>query len=179
MNLIDPQVYLAPLDEDCLEQVLAWKSDVQLARQLVAVETTMTIQDVHDWYKRTVLDAQQVLFGVFQVGSNNFIGIARLMFIDALHKTAELGIYLGNAEMRGHGLGRETVKHLIDYAFNRLKLERLYLRVLATNTAALRCYTACGFQLEGTWREHVVVDGKRCDMVLMGLLQREFVAEAS
>ena len=179
MNLINQQVYLASLNEDCLEQVLVWKNDVQLARQLVSLETLMTIQDVHAWHQRTILDAQQVLFGVFQTGSNNLIGIARLMFIDTLHKTSELGVYIGNAEMRGHGLGRETVKQLIDYAFNTLKLERLYLRVLATNIAALRCYTACGFRLEGTWREHVVVDGKRCDMVLMGLLHREFVAEAN
>ena len=179
MNLINQQVYLANLNENCLGQVLVWKNDVQLARQLVALETLMTIQDVHAWHQRTILDAQQVLFGVFQTGSNNLIGIARLMFIDTLHKTSELGIYIGNAEMRGHGLGRETVKQLIDYAFNTLKLERLYLRVLATNIAALRCYTACGFRLEGTWREHVVVDGKRCDMVLMGLLHREFVAEAN
>lgn len=178
-KLIEPRIYMSDLDDHHIDQVLAWKNDVQLARQIVSAEVPMTREGVQAWYARTITDPQQVLFGIFLMANNNCIGIARLMFIDRIHQTAELGLYLGIANMRGRGLGREAVMQIARYAFSTLKLERLYLRVLASNMAARRCYIACGFQEEGVWREHVFVNGQRHDMVLMGLLRREFDVKAN
>lgn len=173
-----PRIYIAELDRSHLDQVMVWKNDIQLARQIVSSEKTVTIEEVSDWFVRTSNDPLQALFGIFLSINQTCIGIARLMFIDQVHKTAEIGIYIGATNMRSQGLGREAVMQLLRYSFCDLKLERLYLRVLANNEAARRCYQACGFAEEGVWREHVSVNGERHNMVLMGLLRREFRCEA-
>jgi RimJ/RimL family protein N-acetyltransferase len=172
------RIYIAELDDSHLTQVMTWKNDVQLARQIVSSEKPVTLEEVSDWFIRTINDPQQALFGIFLSINQACIGIARLMFIDKVHRTAEVGIYIGAADMRSHGFGREAVMQLLRYSFCDLKLERLYLRVLADNEAARRCYQACGFAEEGVWREHVCVNGKRHNMLLMGLLRREFRCEA-
>lgn len=171
------RVYMAKLSDSHLSQIMVWKNDVQLARQIVSSEEPVTLEEVSDWFARTLDDPQQALFGIFLSINQACIGIARLMFIDRAHNTAEIGIYIGAVDMRSQGFGREAVMQLLHYSFCDLKLERLYLRVLADNAAAGRCYKACGFSEEGVWREHVSINGKRHNMALMGLLRREFRCE--
>ncbi len=45
----------------------------------------------------------------------------------------------------GKGLGQMTLKSVVDYAFNQLKLCHLELSVYTYNVNALRCYEKSGF----------------------------------
>ena len=62
---------------------------------------------------------------------------------------------------------------VLAYAFDS-GLHRVGLRVLATNERAVRCYTSCGFKLEGRERESARIDGVWQDDLIMGILAREF-----
>ncbi|MBI4971505.1 MAG: GNAT family N-acetyltransferase [Candidatus Omnitrophica bacterium] len=63
---------------------------------------------------------------------------------------------------------------LLDHAFNRLNLHRVRLGVVDQNKPALKTYTKMGFRIEGKAREQFFVDGKFRDVILMGILDREF-----
>lgn len=64
---------------------------------------------------------------------------------------------------------------LLDYAFRLRNLSRVWLEVYAGNERAIRAYTACGFVEEGRMREHIWLNGRYVDNVLMGVLRKEWV----
>jgi RimJ/RimL family protein N-acetyltransferase len=63
----------------------------------------------------------------------------------------------------------------LDFAFRELNLHRVFLTVFSYNTAAMAMYEKLGFVHEGTHREHLQRDGQRFDMVLYGMLRREWM----
>jgi len=63
---------------------------------------------------------------------------------------------------------------VLRFAFDRLQLHRISVRVLAYNRRAIRSYEKCGFVLEGREREAALVNGEWHDDCIMGLLDRDF-----
>jgi RimJ/RimL family protein N-acetyltransferase len=60
------------------------------------------------------------------------------------------------------------------YAFNELNLHRVWLTTSAFNERALKLYEKLGFRHEGRGREHLQLDGRRWDIVYLGMLRGEF-----
>jgi len=50
----------------------------------------------------------------------------------------------------------------------------VWLTTSAFNERALKLYEKLGFRHEGRGREHVLLDGRRWDIVSMGMLRDEF-----
>lgn len=103
------------------------------------------------------------------------VGRCTLMHEDALTRSAEIGIAL-LASARGRGLGTEALRQLVEFAFVRRNLRRLYLSVLASNAAAIGSYRRLGFVEEGRRREACWVRGRYEDEVGMGLLRSDWTA---
>ena len=102
------------------------------------------------------------------------IGQCGLFNIDETARHAELGIAIGEKEYWGRGFGRDAVRVILDYAFRLRNLRRVWLEVHAGNERALRSYRACGFVEEGRMRQHIWLDGRYVDNVLMGVLREEW-----
>lgn len=105
------------------------------------------------------------------------IGQCGLFNMDWTARHAELGIAIGDREYWGRGYGRDAVRVILEYAFRLRNLRRVWLEVHAANERAIRSYRACGFVEEGRQREHVWLDGRYVDNVLMGVLREEWTDE--
>jgi RimJ/RimL family protein N-acetyltransferase len=103
------------------------------------------------------------------------VGRCTLFHEDALARHAEVGIAL-LPEARGQGVGTAALTQLVEFAFVRRNLRRLYLWVLSSNAAGLASYRRVGFVEEGRHREHGWVRGRYEDEVAMGLLRSEWEA---
>jgi RimJ/RimL family protein N-acetyltransferase len=55
-------------------------------------------------------------------------------------------------ERRGQGLGTETTRLVLDWAFTMLGLHNVDLRVFAWNKQAIHCYEKAGFRHAGLLR---------------------------
>ncbi|WP_327991879.1 GNAT family protein [Heyndrickxia sporothermodurans] len=75
---------------------------------------------------------------------------------------------------RGKGFGYEAMELALDFAFYELNLNRVQLTVFDYNQSAISLYKKLGFQQEGSYREFIHRNGKRHDMLLFGLLKREW-----
>ncbi len=89
--------------------------------------------------------------------------------------TAVLGYDVAAAQ-RGRGIGTEAVAGLLGWAFDALKLNRIEAHVQPNNIASLRLLTRQGFVREALQREAGFWGGRHQDLVLMGLLQRDWNA---
>jgi len=74
-------------------------------------------------------------------------------------------------EWQGKGIGAALMRAIIDFSDNWLNLTRLELEVFADNEAAIHLYERCGFEVEGTLRQHALRDGQYVDSKVMGRLR--------
>jgi len=68
------------------------------------------------------------------------IGNCSLYNIDERIKEAELGIMIGNRDYWDKGYGSDAVTALLRYAFGDKDMKRVYLKTLAENIRAQRCF---------------------------------------
>jgi putative acetyltransferase len=74
-------------------------------------------------------------------------------------------------EWQGRGIGTALMRAALDLADNWLNLSRLELEVYTDNEAAIRLYERCGFEREGTLRQHAFRDGCYVDAYAMARLR--------
>jgi RimJ/RimL family protein N-acetyltransferase len=101
------------------------------------------------------------------------IGLVSLWDRTIPHQAAELSIWIGEGHRDG-GNGTEALRLTLRYAFDDLKLHKVYLRVLEYNARAIRTYQKCGFRIEGVLRDEMLVDGTWHALVYMGVLAPDF-----
>lgn len=100
-------------------------------------------------------------------------GSIRLNNVNPKDAKARLGIGLVNHTQLGQGIGRGAITLLLDHAFGKMALNRVYLRVIEYNTRAIRCYESCGFRREGVERQSARVGDTWHDDVLMAKLAQD------
>lgn len=130
----------------------------------------LSIDDVdrwHDWL------ASQDLGWVIDL-DGRCIGEARLHHLSQPDRRARYAVGIFDASLRGRGIGAETTRLVLQYAFDTLGLHRVDLRVLEYNTRAIASYAKCGFVREGLERESAYIDGEWHNDVMMAILDREF-----
>jgi RimJ/RimL family protein N-acetyltransferase len=99
------------------------------------------------------------------------IGYVSLLGIHEQAGRAELGITIGEKDCLGRGLGRDAIRRLLRFAWDELRLSRVYLIADFDNARGIRCYEQSGFVHEGLLRAHRRRYGQPLDMVIMGVLR--------
>jgi RimJ/RimL family protein N-acetyltransferase len=171
--LTGERVTLRPVRPEDLPTLYEWKVDLATWEATTDVPAyPMTYDEYREYAEKKARDPQGNADFVAEVGGV-LVGRGGLFAFDPLTHCAEVGISFG-PEHRNKGYGQETLRLLVDFGFRHRNLHRIWLETLASNAAALRCYTKVGFVEEGRLREHAWVDGAYEDMVRMGLLRAEW-----
>ena len=76
-----------------------------------------------------------------------------LLFVNPKHYSAFFQIYIGESMSRGKGIAKNTLIIILDFAFEELKLNRVWLNVFPENKKALNLYESLGFIKEGIERQ--------------------------
>jgi RimJ/RimL family protein N-acetyltransferase len=114
------------------------------------------------------------LFAIRPLDADDLLGYVELDGILWAHQIGWLGIGIGEPGNWGRGYGYEALRLALDFAFHELNLYRVQLTVFEYNERAIALYEKLGFRREGVFREFVHRDGRRYDMLLYGLLRREW-----
>ena len=115
-----------------------------------------------------------LLFGIRTLGDDCLIGTIDLDGIQWNHSEAFVGIGLGERSFWGKGYGTDAMRIMLRYVFTELNLHRQTLTVFDYNPRAIRSYEKAGFIREGCIRSFLNRDGKRWDMLFMGILKEEW-----
>ncbi len=104
------------------------------------------------------------------------IGIAGLQEINHVHGDGVLPIYLSDPARR-RGIGIRATAMLLDLAFHQLRLTRVTSFYRADNEASRRMTESAGFREEGRMRKAWFADGKHFDVVVIGILEKEWLGQ--
>jgi len=160
------------LDDDCL---VRWRNDPQV-KAFFFEEEPLSFDSHSEWIDKVLCDPNARYY-MIQTIDDTTIGAIGLSNIDWRNRTAEFGRFLiGEAKYRGWGYGMEAVFLLLDYAFNHLNLNKIWLETMALNEGARAVYQKMGFQEEGILREQKFKNGKYIDVYIHGLLRDAFNA---
>lgn len=167
------KVKLRPICHNDTDNVLRWRNAPDVQMQFVYRDNLT--HEVHEkWLKNNVKtgDAAQFIIETEEFGD---IGTVYLRDIDKKNSKAEFGILIGDGNYRGRGFGSEATRLILNYAFGKIGLNKVFLRVLKENEAAIRSYERVGFRREGCFIHDVIIDDMPRDMVFMAVLRENFV----
>ena len=122
-------------------------------------------------YIQIMSDSPYNLFlAIIVKDSNRHIGNIKLGSINPIHRTADIGIIIGEKNYWGHGLASEAINLLSEYAFNSVGLHKLTAGAYTTNKGSIQAFKKSGFKIEGILKEQCVSNDGRIDVALMGRL---------
>ncbi len=171
--IVSENLILWPIERQDLNQNYLWANDMELTRLAGATPLPRSSQDVEQWFRNLGLNPEHHMFAI-KSKQGEYYGNIELRGLDLRCGCAELGVIIGDRSVWGKGLGSEAIRSLCRFAFNELRLHRIFVRVLANNPRAAHTFAKCGFQREGTERQAYYQDGKYLDIQIWGLLADEF-----
>ena len=174
--LVGTKVYLRPLLESDAAECWAWFNDPDVRRTL-ALRGRPNTEATSRAFIHSLDPRRDQVFAIRTREGDIFVGNCGLHEIHPVDRHASLGLVIGRKEHWGQGFGTEAVRLLCRYAFDELNLHRVALSTYAINERGFRLYTRVGFKIEGRKREHVFIEGRYVDEVMMGLLRGELMDE--
>ncbi|WDV45130.1 GNAT family protein [Clostridiaceae bacterium M8S5] len=154
-----------------------WSNDEEVVRTTYPNLERYTLEDTEIFYSRVTKTTNSRTFMIVDKVRENAIGIISLINMDLFNRNAEFIIDIGDKDYWGKGIGKEAMSLILDYGFKELNLHRIYLRVYSFNERAIKLYEKKGFVHEGKMIEAIFRDGKYHDIVIMGILQRNYLSK--
>ena len=176
--LTGSRVRLMGFMPDDLPVFVHWYQDAEFLRLYDAEAAyPRTQKQLAEYIDEQQKSAKAFIFAIRLLDRDEMIGYAELDGINWAQRAGWVSLAIGDAAQRGRGHGTEAMRLLLRFAFDELNLYRVQLTVFGYNTHAIRLYEKLGFQREGAFREFLHRYGQRHDMLLYGLLRREWEAK--
>ena len=99
------KVILRAIERSDLDNYVCWINDPDVREFLLMREPYSLVQE-EQWYENTLQNTDARLYAIEYDGQ--LIGGCGLQHIDWLNRSAELGIFIGEKDLWGHGLGTDA-----------------------------------------------------------------------
>ena len=173
--LIGEKIYLRGLkEEDLSGEYFQWLNDKDVTCYLESGYFPNTQVNMENYYEKINNSNSILMLAIIEKSTDKHIGNIKLEPINWIHRTAKLGIMIGNKESYGKGFGTEAIKLIVEYSFDELNLRKITLGVVAENKPALKVYKKIGFELEGRRKKQSFNNGHYCDGLIMGLFRKDY-----
>lgn len=166
MIIENNRIYLRPITIDDTDCIVRWRNQ-QFVRQNFIYRELFTTDSHNKWLREVVQEGKAEQFIIYVKQENKAVGSVYLRDIDFQNEKAEYGIFIGEKDYLGEGIGSEAATLITDYGFNILKLHKIMLRVFASNKSAIASYEKVGFEKEGYLKDEVKIDGQYRDIIFM------------
>ena len=144
-----------------------WLNDMEVTQFLIRGAIPNSLEAEEEYLNRCYKTESDLPLGIWHKSKAKLIGMTGLHRINQIHQYATFGIFIGDKQHWGQGIGTEVLDTLCNYAFTIRNLRTIRLNVLASNPRAVRCYEKCGFREVGRYPLATLHNGVWSDEVLM------------
>jgi RimJ/RimL family protein N-acetyltransferase len=140
---LGPRITLGAFVPDDYGAMYCWANDIAAAR----LDGPFRPANLRDAIASCEMgnDASRVMLAIRQRTDPKIIGYINIHNVSAVHRSADLGIRIGDERNRDQGFGKEALAMALRYCWDHLNLERVGLVVFRHNARAIAAYSACGF----------------------------------
>jgi|WetSurMetagenome_2_1015567.scaffolds.fasta_scaffold254929_2 RimJ/RimL family protein N-acetyltransferase len=174
-------VRLSAYDQDELSKALPrWLRNSEYIRLLNSSMMPLpSAKSAAAWIEKEVLEVSpsSYFFSIRTLAEERLIGELSLDIIDWSGRDAFVGLGIGETEYWGKGCGTDVMNVLLRFAFMEINLRRVTLTVFEYNPRAIRSYEKAGFSHEGRLRKVINKEGRRWDILFMGVLREEWMSK--
>jgi [ribosomal protein S5]-alanine N-acetyltransferase len=117
-------------------------------------------------------DGRRISYAILK-RDGELAGMVSCYNIDRDRKTGEIGIYLGEKDLWGQGLGTDALITFVRHLFNDLGFDSVYLHTYQSNIRAQRSYARVGFEAREVKRRYAPRVGYH-DELRMDLTRERF-----
>jgi len=144
------RITLRPLNVKDAQVFRRWFSDKEVVRYLI-LQKALSLKNEIKWIKDQIKSKENWVWSIFNE-DDKLIGNIDIRYNSA-NRVGNFGIVIGDKQSWGQGYAAEAFEAAIDFAFNKLKCNRIDLFVYAGNDRAKKLYKKLGFVYEGTQRQ--------------------------
>ena len=155
------------------DSYVSWLNDPKVNQFLESRFRTHSLESTRE-FVQACLDKPDTLFlGIRSTAlGGRHVGNIKLDEIDHQHGRGEIGIMIGDVDAWGKGIASSSIRQLCAIGRDELKLRKITAGCYGKNIGSSKAFVKAGFEIEGTRRDHYVVNGELEDLVLMGWLAR-------
>lgn len=113
-------------------------------------------------------------FGI-RLNDNTLVGSIIIFNISGESRKAEIGMHIFDS--RGTLVAYKAFREFVKEVFNRLDLNRIYVKIHSDNKRCLSCIKRAGFIYEGTERQALLVDGQYKDIMVFSQIKNDMKDE--
>ena len=165
-------IKLRPITINDTDNIIKWRNNPLVLKNFIQQEP-LTRETHLRWLSDYIETGKVKQFIIIDEDSGLDLGSIFLRDIDQRNKKAELGIFIGEDDHRGRGIGKHAIQQLLNYAFSELKLHKIFLRVLSENRQAINSYLKAGFSIDGVFKQDVIIDDCYHDITFMSVINDE------
>lgn len=160
-------IELVPIEIEDLKILNKWKNDEEVFKYLGGGYRPTSISQQKNWIEKLVENTSENQRYMILSEEKEKIGFIGLYGISAIHRTADLGIYIGEKDYRGKGIATRAFKALEKYAKEYLNVRKIKLEVVKENEPAVKLYQKLDFYICGEYKQERYIKGEYKDVVLM------------
>jgi UDP-4-amino-4,6-dideoxy-N-acetyl-beta-L-altrosamine N-acetyltransferase len=161
--------HLRSISDEELELMRTWRNAPAVRANMYTRHEISSAEHLAWWAKTQQRDDQQYFM---YEKDGKALGIVGFMLIDRINANCSWAFYAAQEAPKGTGSRMEFLA--LEHVFNSLKLHKLHCEVLAFNTPVIKLHQKFGFQVEGIFRQHHLVDDQYVDIFRLGLLNDEW-----
>lgn len=164
------RVFLRDLAEEDLVRTHEWihRPDIN---DRIGVRIPFTLEMQQRWYSGMVVAKGKYVFAICRIDDGAHVGNVSIDSIDIQHGHGRISIFIADKEERGKGLGSDALQALMKFAFNELRLHRVWCKTNADEEGLRNFYTKNGFSLEGRLVQHEMHCGRYVDKWVFGMVK--------
>ena len=182
----DADIYIRPLEISDAEVSFRWRNDEEVWRLTQnRPKDQVTAEMELEWIRKVLVRTNEMRFAICLTETNEYIGNVQLTDINSYQ--AQFHIFIGNKQYWGKGIGAIATRKMINYGFDELKLQSVYLFVNEENVPAIKAYEKAGFRKisdeeeKGTIRMAIYIGREReikVSVLMLAYNHEKFIRQA-
>jgi len=182
ITLSNDVVTLIPMTMDYVEDF--YKAGIDdIVWKWVPPHKCATLETAKEWVAyslKQVAKGEQVMFGIIDNASGQFVGSTRYCTIDVENSGIEIGYTFVNPQFQRSNINSNAKLLLLTHAFETLGAVRVQLRTHEKNQKSRNAISRLGLKFEGILRHHRLLStGEYRDTALFSLLRSEWLQAKS
>jgi RimJ/RimL family protein N-acetyltransferase len=169
-------VGLTAVEKEDLKSLKDWRNNTEFRKHFREYrELNMAMQE--KWFEQKVVnDSTTMMFSIKRLSDNELIGCCGFVYINWVHKHADLSLYIGwkDAYIDDKGYAKEACDLLLNYGFNELGLNKVWTEIYEFDTKKKKLYDKFGFHQDGLLRENYFYDGKWWNSRILSILAKDY-----
>ncbi|SDS43231.1 GNAT family N-acetyltransferase [Winogradskyella sediminis] len=171
------KVGLRALEKEDLKFLRDWRNKADFRRNFREVRE-LSLTDQEKWFE-SIQNTKHInfMFTIVDIETNEPIGAAGLLYINWINRSADFSFYIGKDDtyIDDKEVSIEATKLLIDYGFNSLNLNKIWMELYEFDTRKINFFTKnYNFKQDGLLRQNCFEDGKYWDSYIISLLKSDY-----